>query len=69
MKKTKTLSKPRGRIKAISVWLQGRFGLDSAGVEWEDAGTVWAAVDFVKGVQAMREGAIDVYGVVMVLRP
>ena len=46
--------------------VQGRFGLDSAGVEWEDAGTVWAAVDFVKGVQAMREGAIDVYGVVMV---
>ena len=46
--------------------VQGRFGLDSAGVEWEDIGTVWAAVDFAKGVQAMREGAIDVYGIVMV---
>ena len=45
---------------------QGRYGLDSSGPEWEDAGTVWAAVDFVKGLRAMREGAIDVYGIVMI---
>lgn len=44
----------------------GRFGLDSAGVEWKDEQTVWAAVDFVKGLRAMREGAIDAYAVVMV---
>jgi SPP1 family predicted phage head-tail adaptor len=42
------------------------FGLDGSGVEWETTCTLWAAVDFVKGVRAMREGAIDVYGVVMV---
>ena len=45
---------------------QGKFGLDSAGIEWEDTVCLWAAVDFVKGVRAMREGALDVYGVVMV---
>ena len=27
---------------------------------------LWAAVDFVRGVSAMREGALDVYGVVMI---
>ena len=43
----------------------GRFGLESAGTGWTDDKEVWAAVDNVKGVSAMREGAIDVYGVVM----
>ena len=46
--------------------VQGKFGLDSTGPEWEDTATIWAAVDFVKGLRAMREGAIDVYGIVMV---
>ena len=46
--------------------VQGKFGLDSAGPEWETSGTIWAAVDFVKGLRAMREGAIDVYAIVMV---
>ena len=45
---------------------QGRFGLDSAGVEFESAGTVCASVDFAKGKGAMNAGALDVYGVVMV---
>lgn len=43
-----------------------KYGLDATDIEWEDCATVWAAVDFVKGMRAMREGAIDVYGVVMV---
>ena len=43
-----------------------RFGLDASGPQWEDSCTVWAAVDFVKGLRAMREGAIDVYGIVMI---
>ena len=45
---------------------QGRFGLDSAGVEFEPAGTVWASVDWAKGKGAMNAGALDVYGVVMI---
>ena len=45
---------------------QGKFGLDSAGVEFESAGTVWASVDWAKGKGAMNAGALDVYGVVIV---
>ena len=44
----------------------GRFGIDSAGVEWSEAGTVWASVDWAKGKGAMNAGALDVYGVVIV---
>jgi SPP1 family predicted phage head-tail adaptor len=45
---------------------QGKFGLDSSGVEFETAGTVWAEVTWTKGKQAMNVGALDVYGVIMV---
>ena len=45
---------------------QGKFGLDSAGIEFETAGTVWAEVTWVRGKQAMNVGALDVYGVIMV---
>lgn len=45
---------------------QGKYGIDTDGPEYVDACTMWAAVDFVKGIRAMREGAIDVYGIVMV---
>ena len=44
----------------------GDFGLDSGGVTWEKTAEDWAAVDFVKGIRAMREGALDAYGVVLV---
>jgi head-tail adaptor len=43
-----------------------QWGKDGSGIEWEEVGCVWAAVDYVRGVRAMREGALDVYGVVMV---
>lgn len=46
--------------------VQGKFGLDSAGIGWESAGTVWASVDWAKGKGAMNAGALDVYGVVMI---
>lgn len=45
---------------------QGKFGLDSAGIEFENAGTVWASVDWARGKGAMNAGALDVYGVVMI---
>ena len=44
----------------------GRFGLDSAGIEFEPAGTVWASVDWQKGKTAMNAGALDAYGVKIV---
>ena len=42
---------------------QGKYGLDSAGVEFEPAGTVWASVDWQKGKSGMTAGALDAYGV------
>ena len=45
---------------------QGKFGLDSAGIEFEPAGTVWASVDWARGKGAMNTGALDVYGVVII---
>ncbi len=44
----------------------GKFGIDSSGIEFEPAGTVWAEVTWAKGKQAMNAGALDVYGVIMV---
>ena len=46
--------------------VQGKFGLDSAGIEWENMGRVHANVEWAKGKQAMNVGALDVYGVIMV---
>ena len=45
---------------------QGKFGLDSAGVEFEPTGTVWASVDWAKGKSALNAGALDAYAVKMV---
>lgn len=44
----------------------GKFGIDSSGIDFEPAGTVWAEVTWAKGKQAMNAGALDVYGVIMV---
>ena len=56
----------RGTILNRKEAQQGKFGLDSSGVEFETAGTVWAEVTWAKGKQAMNVGALDVYGVIMV---
>ena len=45
---------------------QGKFGLDSAGIEWENMGCVHANVDWQKGKTAMTAGALDAYGVKIV---
>ena len=45
---------------------QGKFGLDSAGIEFEPAATGWASVDWQKGKAAMNAGALDAYGVKIV---
>ena len=41
----------------------GKYGIDSAGVEWEAVGTVWTNVSWAKGNRAMNNGSLDVYGV------
>lgn len=45
---------------------QGKFGLDSAGIEFEPAATVWANVDWQRGKSGMTAGALDAYGVKIV---
>ena len=41
----------------------GKYGIDSAGVEWGQGGTVWANVSWAKGNRALNAGALDVYGI------
>lgn len=43
-----------------------KFGLDGAGITWQEAGTVHAAIDFSRGMRALSAGAIDAYAVVIV---
>ena len=47
--------------------VQGKFGLDSAGIEWEIAACgIHANVDWQRGKTAMNAGALDSYGVKIV---
>ena len=63
---TSGLLKHRVTILNRTAAQDGRFGLDSAGIEFTPAKTVWAEVTWAKGKAAMNAGALDVYGVVMV---
>ena len=46
---------------------QGKFGLDSAGIEWEIAACgIHANVDWQKGKSGMIAGSLDAYGVKIV---
>lgn len=44
----------------------GKYGRGSSGQTYKSVATVWAAVDWAKGMRTMNAGAIDVYGLVMV---
>lgn len=44
----------------------GEFGRGSAGITYENVGSVWASVEFSKGIKALREGAIEAYDIIMV---
>ena len=46
----------------------GKFGIDSTGIEWEDAceNRLHANVDWAKGKSAMNAGALDAYAVKIV---
>ena len=44
----------------------GKYGIDSAGVEWEEVGCLPANVDDQKGKSAMNAGALDAYAVKIV---
>ena len=53
---------PLNRKEAVA----GKFGLDSAGIEWEEGPCLHANVDYAKGKSAMNAGALDVYAVKIV---
>jgi head-tail adaptor len=40
-----------------------KFGLDGAGIEWENGDILHANVTYAKGTRAMNAGALDVYAV------
>jgi head-tail adaptor len=44
----------------------GKYGVDSAGVTWEEGTPMHANVDFQKGKSAMNAGALDAYAVKIV---
>ena len=45
---------------------EGDFGKNSGGRDYTYGASVWAAVDFVRGVKTLREGAYDAYDRIMV---
>jgi head-tail adaptor len=45
---------------------QGKYGIDSTGIEWENTVCLWASVEWQKGKSGMREGALDAYAVILV---
>lgn len=44
----------------------GKYGLDSAGIEWEPVGCLHANVDYQRGKPAMNAGSLDAYAVKIV---
>lgn len=44
----------------------GAFGRNSGGVTYALLGEYWASVDFVRGLKAMREEALDAFDTVMI---
>ena len=63
---TSGMLKHRITIQNCSDAATSEFGKNDGGVLWSDVCTIWAAVDFVKGIRSMYEGALDVYGMVMI---
>ena len=41
----------------------GKYGIDSAGIEWEEGPCLHANVDYQRGKSAMNAGSLDVYAV------
>jgi len=58
--------KDRITIQTRKTATDGRFGRNSAGVQYEDGSTIWANVTWTKGAKALREGALDAYEYIMV---
>ena len=44
----------------------GKYGLDSAGIQWEEGPCLHANVDYQRGKSAMNAGSLDAYAVKIV---
>ena len=44
----------------------GKYGIDSAGIEWEEGPCLHANVDYQRGKSAMNAGSLDAYAVKIV---
>ena len=44
----------------------GKYGIDSAGIEWEEGPCLHANVDYQRGKRGLGAGSIDVYAVKIV---
>ncbi|MBQ5835445.1 MAG: head-tail adaptor protein [Bacteroidaceae bacterium] len=44
----------------------GDFGVDGDGIDWAEAATVHAAIDWAKGMRALNAGSVDAYAVIIV---
>ena len=44
----------------------GKYGLDSAGIEWEPVGCLHANIDYQRGKSALNAGSLDAYAVKIV---
>ena len=53
---------PLNRKEAVA----GKYGLDSAGVDWEEGPCLHANVDYNRGKSAMNAGSLDAYAVKIV---
>lgn len=60
------MRKHRVSIQNRAAVAMGTYGLDSGGISWVTEATVWAAVDWAKGMRSLNAGSIDAYAVVMV---
>lgn len=50
----------RHRVEVLKVLgIDGPFGANSGRTVEQSLGSVWAAVDFQRGIKAVREGAVD----------
>ena len=59
-----SLFKDRIEVLNQSPFVETPFGKKSGG--WVVAATLWAGVDWTRGVSAMRQGTLDSYDVIMV---
>ena len=59
-----SLLKDRIEILNQSAFVETPFGKKAG--DWVVAATIWAGVDWVRGVTAMRQGTLDSYDVIMV---